>query len=198
MTSATPEPRTASVTTPMSTTPVTVEPTSEATSSSAIDEPPPPSPPKAAPKPPHQPPSPGRPLRLQAGLELKENKKNRKWVKKCQTDLENSEAGFSDEKLAMLFAEIEKRMARSHHAPAVAAPAVATPAAAAPAMAAPAVAAPAVAAPATECVVCMNAEKTVVLVPCGHLCICEGCAQKIAGACPICRAEVVSHVRAYL
>ena len=87
-----------------------VEPTSEATSSSAIDEPPPPSPPKASPKPP-QPPSPGRPLRLQAGLELKENKKFMNWAVKQQRA---AEAKFQGERAAFdtKMARLEQRQAK--------------------------------------------------------------------------------------
>ena len=29
------------------------------------------------------------------------------------------------------------------------------------------------------CVVCMNAPKTHLFDPCGHMCVCEGCAQRV-------------------
>jgi hypothetical protein len=43
-----------------------------------------------------------------------------------------------------------------------------------------------------ECAVCLEEvekEKLVVLVPCGHVCMCKNCASSIA-SCPICRAKV--------
>ena len=41
-----------------------------------------------------------------------------------------------------------------------------------------------------ECCVCMEARKTHAFVPCGHRCVCEGCADCIMAAskeCPVCR-----------
>jgi len=41
-----------------------------------------------------------------------------------------------------------------------------------------------------ECVMCMDAPKTHVFVPCGHMCVCSACAATIMGAkkeCPQCR-----------
>ena len=74
-----------------------------------------------------------------------------------------------------------------------------------PAAAAPAIApaAPAIA-PATPpagndegfCVVCMAEERTHLLVPCGHKCLCEGCAtMREWTECPICRAAVLAYLR---
>ena len=43
----------------------------------------------------------------------------------------------------------------------------------------------------TECCVCMEANKTHVLIPCGHVCACETCADTIMATtkiCPMCRA----------
>ena len=42
----------------------------------------------------------------------------------------------------------------------------------------------------TECLVCFDADKAVVLVPCGHYCLCAPCAQKLNGSCPMCRAPI--------
>ena len=39
------------------------------------------------------------------------------------------------------------------------------------------------------CVVCQDAERGVLLVPCGHCVLCAGCAPACA-QCPICRAGV--------
>jgi len=43
-----------------------------------------------------------------------------------------------------------------------------------------------------ECVVCLDAPKAVVLVPCGHKCLCEACAERIlvGEPCPVCRVVV--------
>ena len=50
-----------------------------------------------------------------------------------------------------------------------------------------------------ECVVCMDAPKTHILVPCFHKCLCEECAERIpvGGHCPVCRAVVISKGRVY-
>ena len=37
-----------------------------------------------------------------------------------------------------------------------------------------------------ECVVCMDGGKTTAFVPCGHLCVCETCAEA-CDTCPMCR-----------
>ena len=44
-----------------------------------------------------------------------------------------------------------------------------------------------------ECTVCLDALNTHVLVPCGHKCVCAGCAEKVRahGHCPICRTQIV-------
>ena len=41
-----------------------------------------------------------------------------------------------------------------------------------------------------ECLICMDAAKDVVLVPCGHYCLCAPCAQRLDGKCPMCRAPI--------
>lgn len=48
-------------------------------------------------------------------------------------------------------------------------------------------------APTSECILCMDAERCVVLRPCRHLCLCEGCAKAVMGCdrrCPLCRKEI--------
>lgn len=57
--------------------------------------------------------------------------------------------------------------------------------------------------PHTECVVCMAACVSTVLVPCGHLCLCINCADSIkksgkSTACPLCRVEVTQMHRVFL
>ena len=59
--------------------------------------------------------------------------------------------------------------------------------------------------PNTECIVCMNAQVSTVLIPCGHLCLCVGCATRMqqskrpdAITCPLCRETVKQMQRVYL
>ena len=46
------------------------------------------------------------------------------------------------------------------------------------------------------CVVCIDAPRTNVLIPCGHLCLCEEHAQATQ-QCPICRSHVDSQHRVF-
>lgn len=52
-----------------------------------------------------------------------------------------------------------------------------------------------------ECVVCLEAEKTHVLVPCGHVCLCETCARDLQNSempeCPLCRQMVERCMKVY-
>ena len=53
---------------------------------------------------------------------------------------------------------------------------------------------------AAECVICMDQRKNHVLVPCGHLCVCQACADRIMAegeTCPICRTAVREAVAVY-
>ena len=50
------------------------------------------------------------------------------------------------------------------------------------------------------CVVCIDAETTQLLFPCGHICACLACAQILeAGTkvCPVCRAEFTAFCTVY-
>ena len=49
-------------------------------------------------------------------------------------------------------------------------------------------------APATECSACLEGADLVVLAPCGHRCVCGGCAGRCGGKCPLCRAPIAAHV----
>ncbi|GFR45351.1 hypothetical protein Agub_g6720 [Astrephomene gubernaculifera] len=47
------------------------------------------------------------------------------------------------------------------------------------------------------CIVCMVRQKTTILIPCGHLVLCEQCASDVLArthACPMCRTEVADRV----
>ncbi|EPZ36198.1 hypothetical protein O9G_002264 [Rozella allomycis CSF55] len=42
-----------------------------------------------------------------------------------------------------------------------------------------------------ECVICLDTEKEVVFIPCGHYCSCLACAQKLSPSkCPMCRTAI--------
>jgi hypothetical protein len=46
---------------------------------------------------------------------------------------------------------------------------------------------------ASECVVCMDAPKDRIVLPCMHVCACEACAQRLVeldASCPVCRGPV--------
>ena len=52
------------------------------------------------------------------------------------------------------------------------------------------------------CVICLEAPKTHIIIPCGHKCLCEKCALTITDpfithACPICRNEIFNIFRVY-
>ncbi|XP_067647662.1 mitochondrial E3 ubiquitin protein ligase 1 [Eurosta solidaginis] len=48
------------------------------------------------------------------------------------------------------------------------------------------------------CVVCTINPKEVIILPCGHVCVCEDCAEKIRVTCPICRGKVVTKAAAFI
>ena len=50
---------------------------------------------------------------------------------------------------------------------------------------------------ANECVLCMENDVEVAFVPCGHFCVCVGCAAGLA-QCPICRHDVERELRVYM
>ena len=48
------------------------------------------------------------------------------------------------------------------------------------------------------CSICMDRPSIMVLVPCGHLCICQECSHHARRSCPICRTATTSMVRTYV
>jgi len=51
------------------------------------------------------------------------------------------------------------------------------------------------------CVVCLGAERQVILLPCGHVCVCAQCADTLISAghtCPVCRSAITNVMPAYI
>ncbi|VVC96616.1 unnamed protein product [Leptidea sinapis] len=48
------------------------------------------------------------------------------------------------------------------------------------------------------CVVCSENPKEVILLPCGHVCLCEDCSDNIQDKCPICRERIDSRAPAFI
>ncbi|KAI8429600.1 hypothetical protein MSG28_000198 [Choristoneura fumiferana] len=48
------------------------------------------------------------------------------------------------------------------------------------------------------CVVCAENPKEIILLPCGHVCLCEDCSDNIQEACPICRERIHSRAPAFI
>ena len=48
----------------------------------------------------------------------------------------------------------------------------------------------------TTCILCMEAERDTVLVPCGHLACCQDCSARLR-TCPLCRTRIVQAVRVF-
>ena len=54
--------------------------------------------------------------------------------------------------------------------------------------------------PSPVCIVCMDAAITHIMVPCGHLCLCEACSGRVMasrGACPKCNQPSSMAMRVY-
>ena len=70
-----------------------------------------------------------------------------------------------------------------------------------PAASASAPAPPAGASNGNECVVCTDNPASFVIVPCGHVCLCEGCRDALlarGGDCPICRGAISTTCKVFL
>ena len=51
-----------------------------------------------------------------------------------------------------------------------------------------------------ECVICMDQRKSHIIVPCGHMCVCQACAERVTEEgeiCPICRTAVTMILPVY-
>jgi hypothetical protein len=53
----------------------------------------------------------------------------------------------------------------------------------------------------TQCVVCLDAPKDHLIVPCGHQCVCAGCAEQLTKTrtptCPVCREPIRETVKVF-
>jgi hypothetical protein len=53
----------------------------------------------------------------------------------------------------------------------------------------------------TMCVVCMDAAKDHIIVPCGHQCVCARCAEQLTKTrspmCPVCREPIIQTMRVF-
>ncbi|XP_077045450.1 E3 ubiquitin-protein ligase LRSAM1 isoform X2 [Agelaius phoeniceus] len=48
----------------------------------------------------------------------------------------------------------------------------------------------------SECVVCMEQEPQMIFLPCGHVCCCQGCCERLC-SCPLCRQDIAQRVRIF-
>jgi hypothetical protein len=47
------------------------------------------------------------------------------------------------------------------------------------------------------CVVCLDLEKTVLLLPCRHVCVCKVCSRQIDN-CPVCRGYIEDKINVFM
>jgi len=48
------------------------------------------------------------------------------------------------------------------------------------------------------CTVCLVNPREVILMNCGHVCVCADCALQLRGKCPVCRSRIVYTHKAYI
>ena len=49
----------------------------------------------------------------------------------------------------------------------------------------------------THCVVCMDRRPSVVIIPCGHLCVCQPCSGRLQQQCPVCRGAAIQMIQTF-
>ena len=47
------------------------------------------------------------------------------------------------------------------------------------------------------CVMCTSAPRSIVLIPCGHLAVCQGCYSRLQ-QCPVCRSVIRGAIRSFI
>ena len=49
------------------------------------------------------------------------------------------------------------------------------------------------------CCICRDNAKTILLIPCRHLCLCDNCSQlQVVSTCPICRCQITDRIQVYM
>ncbi|XP_065174300.1 mitochondrial E3 ubiquitin protein ligase 1-like [Atheta coriaria] len=48
------------------------------------------------------------------------------------------------------------------------------------------------------CIVCKENPREIILLPCGHVCLCDDCSENIQDKCPVCRKPIQSKAEAYI
>ncbi|NXP80030.1 LRSM1 ligase, partial [Ramphastos sulfuratus] len=48
----------------------------------------------------------------------------------------------------------------------------------------------------SECVVCMEQEPQIIFLPCGHVCCCQSCCERLQ-PCPLCRKDIAQRIRIF-
>ncbi len=48
----------------------------------------------------------------------------------------------------------------------------------------------------SECVICIDRECCMIVLPCGHMCLCEKCSEGLK-FCPVCRGSAQQTVKVY-
>lgn len=48
------------------------------------------------------------------------------------------------------------------------------------------------------CIICLSNPREVILLDCGHVCLCADCVSKVDGTCPVCRSHFTSTHAAYV
>ncbi|XP_033327217.1 mitochondrial E3 ubiquitin protein ligase 1 [Megalopta genalis] len=48
------------------------------------------------------------------------------------------------------------------------------------------------------CIVCRTNPREIIVLPCGHVCLCEDCADDITNNCPFCRSPITQKAAAYI
>ena len=47
------------------------------------------------------------------------------------------------------------------------------------------------------CVICQSEKKSILLLPCRHLCLCQNCSNKVVVGCPLCRKNIQDKISVF-